>query len=1225
MKRYELSPVGSITALKNIRCLAVRENYKPALLHLDKFSHAIVFYIGNDNKKSKSSHSLSPIRTSVAAILSVDQDLGLVKIKNDVIPHGAAVVDIKPYFPVEDRVRDCVVPAELSGCPQFVEEGNIPEACGDEDPGEVIAEGKDHEQTVINPCGVIRKTEGRCFIEFGDADEALFGYYAGFSHIRIIWWFSRFEKDNFRKTTTCRPPYEKAPVTGIFASRSPVRPNPIGLTTARILKINSNRKTIEITPIDAFDKTPVMDVKPYIPAVDRVKEFNVPQWVDHWSDWYIEEEPEKHSGFTALAGSDFNKLSGLSGRIEEPDAAPAPAPTAARRESADGSHIVVTGARENNLKNISLRIPKNRMTVISGLSGSGKSSIAFDTIYAESQRRFMDSISSTGRQFFKQFEKPKVDQISNLPPAIAVEQKSISRNIRSTVGTVSDINDYLRLLYARIGVRHCPRCGRAVEAKTVHEIMKLLSDLCGYTSFNIVSLKSGKPRYPHEPSGAPLTEEEAGILKRTVKDLLEEENGAFKVVIPGDESFILHTRNHCYYCGLSFFELTPSFFSSNNPESMCPVCDGLGTKMNVSPDLIVSRPERSVLDEASAWWGDLRKYIRNPTGNWMKGEIIALAQSMEIDLELPWNQLPKEFRQKALFGTDGEIVSLRYKGSNGRSGDISRPVEGAVNHIKRLFRGSHNKSSGEFYMQFMEEEPCPACHGEQLCAESRFVTVADRRFPETAAMSIDSLKAWLRELPKQLSSEQLLISGEIIDSLLNKANALIDVGLHYLTLRRTLPTLSGGEAQRLRLSTQLGCGLTNLLYILDEPSAGLHASDQRRLIDTMKRLRDNGNTLIVVEHDAATMLEADHLIEIGPGAGIGGGHVTAEGSPKEVMADSASVTGSYLSGELVTGPAPGKTRRKPYGFLTIRGARKNNLKKVDASFPLGMFICVTGRSGSGKSSLVTKTLSPILGYYYDHDVLLKGDYDSIEGAEQIDSIVTITQEAIGRTPRSNPATYTGVFDEIRKIFASTPEARKRKYPANRFSFNSKDGRCGACSGEGRKRIEMNFMPDIWITCPECRGRRFNSETLQVTYKDRNIADILEMDIEEAGDLFAENEKAAQILNTLRDVGLGYLKIGQSATTLSGGEAQRVKLSKELSKQKKGKTLYILDEPTAGLHFVDIDHLLTLIHRIVDEGNTVIVIEHNADMKRNADWIIELGPEGGDRGGYIISEGAPERG
>ncbi|MBU2515831.1 excinuclease ABC subunit UvrA [bacterium] len=1235
MATYSLRPVGYLEQLDNGQELFINDDYKPALLHVNKFSHIIILWLNRDREnfyrkiKTLSEQyyncfqnlgSQSPVEVSVARVKSIDEANGSIRIDDIIIPNDATILDLKPYFPIEDRVQNFVIPDDLSNTPNFfqsIKSKKLLQALRDRQLGNA---NQILDSLEIDQSGSFIKKQGHCQIKLFDASSEFLESLGLFSHIQILWWFNRFEKESYRKTTQCNPPYEKAPRTGVFATRSPVRPNPIALTTARILKIDRSKKILSISSIDAFDKTPIIDVKPYIPFLNRVKTFSVPNWLDHWSEWFEEEEEIQGNNIALTTTSDFERLGGLLSPREPALIEEQVSTQDVQADEASSDFIVIKGARENNLQGISLKIPKNKLTVITGLSGSGKSSLAFDTLYAESQRRFMDSISASGRQIFKQFERPAVDQVLNLPPAIAVEQKSVGRNSRSSVGTASDISDYMRLLFAKVGVVHCPKCGRAVEKKSVHQILQLLTNLPPGMSFGITLMDSNQVDHlytvPEEIGNSDYKEQ----VRTKVEQILEAEKGALKVITSEGDDYILHTRNHCYYCGVSFFDLTPSFFSNNNPESMCPNCDGLGTKMSVSPERIVSKPEKSLLDSASEWWGDLRKFLKNPTGNWMKGEVIALAQSVGIDLETPWKDLPSEFQKKALFGTDGEIVNLTFRGTRGRDGNINRPVEGAVNHIKRLFSNSHEKNSSEFYLQFIQKEECPACHGEQLNPVARFVTVAQKRFPEVSAMSIDSLQKWMDEIPEKMSNSEYQLSKEIIQTIGKKAKALIDVGLHYLSLNRQMPTLSGGEAQRLRLATQLGCGLTNLLYILDEPSVGLHHSDHDRLIETMKQLRDMGNTLVVVEHNTSTMLQADHLIDIGPGAGIKGGHIVAQGKPSEVMAVENSMTGKYLNEDLFVGKSLPKKQRKPQGYLKLTGACKNNLKNVTVKIPLAMFVCITGKSGSGKSSLITDTLSPLLAHYYNHGNLLKGDYEKIEGVEKLNGVISITQEAIGRTPRSNPATYTGLFDEIRNIFASTDQAQQQGYTSSRFSFNSKEGRCEACEGEGRKRVEMNFMPDVWITCSECHGKRFNNDTLQITYKDKTIADVLEMDINEATAFFTNNKKAAQILMTLQDVGLGYIKLGQSALTLSGGEAQRVKLAKQLSKSSSGKTLYILDEPTTGLHFNDIEHLLNLLHRITEAGNTVIVVEHNVDLIRNADWIIDLGPEGGEKGGYLIAAG-----
>jgi excinuclease ABC subunit A len=694
------------------------------------------------------------------------------------------------------------------------------------------------------------------------------------------------------------------------------------------------------------------------------------------------------------------------------------------------------------------------------------------------------------------------------------------------------------------------------------------------------------------------------------------------VVLEGGEELLLTQLLVCPHCDIFFFDMSPALFSFNNPEGMCSDCNGLGVKLDVDPDLVVTDPDKSLLDGASPWYGELRKV--KPSGNWMRSELFALADVRQVDLEVPWRELPESFRQAALYGTGDEIISWTYDmKKRGRSISFERPVAGAVNNIKRILQQTHSEHVRQQLMAFMTEQPCPTCDGERLGAEGRIVTVGGTRFPEVASMTLAQAYQWVTGLAQRLSPEQRQIASEILGELEGRLESLLNVGLHYLTLDRPAPTLSGGEGQRIRLATQLSSGLTGLLYVLDEPSIGLHPRDHQALLDTLTRLRDVGNTVVVVEHDEDTMRAADWLIDLGPGAGMLGGEVVAAGTPEAVMADPASLTGRYLTGELRVASPNGTERREPEDWLTLTGARLHNLKEIDARFPLGLMTCVTGVSGSGKSSLVIQTLSPALARALQGAGDTPGPHGHINGLDHVDKVIDVDQSPIGRTPRSNPATYVGAFDEIRKLFAQTPEAKERKYKARRFSFNAKDGRCEVCGGHGRRRIEMHFLPDVWVTCSECDGKRFNRQTLEIAYQGKSIADVLDMDIEEALAFFAGHERITRILQTLHDVGLGYLKLGQSALTLSGGEAQRVKLAKELCRPDTGRTVYILDEPTTGLHFADIQKLLDVLHRLTRAGNTVIVIEHNLDVIKAADWVIDLGPEGGDAGGYVVAEGRPE--
>jgi len=925
--------------------------------------------------------------------------------------------------------------------------------------------------------------------------------------------------------------------------------------------------------------------------------------------------------------------------------------------------IVIRGARQHNLKDITVTIPRHKFVVVTGVSGSGKSSLAFDTLYAEGQRRYVESLSSYARQFLNQMEKPKVDQITGLSPAIAIEQKSVSKNPRSTVGTVTEVMDYLRVLYARVGVPHCPQCGRGVLPQTAQQITTQLAALPAGSRFQLLAPVVRGRKGTHSDVLAAARQEgftRARIdgkvvnlgsatpnLAKTKRHSIElivdrlqtppEANGDFRqrltdsvetalragnglvTVDLGEQEITLSEHNACPDCDISFPPLSPQMFSFNSPAGMCPECNGLGVKLQLDPERIVPHPEHSLLDGASPWYGNLRK---KQESSWTVNVLHTIAEFYGVDLELPWKELPEHFRHVLFYGSGEEKIFFRHDGNAG-SWESNQPTRGIIYHLNRLFRQTKSEYRRRWYMQFMSELPCPMCHGERLCAESRFVTLGGLRIPEVGEMSIAEAHAWVSNLHRHFSEEQVDIAGELLKEIRERLQFMLNVGLHYLTLNRAAPSLSGGESQRIRLASQLGCGLVGVSYILDEPSIGLHSRDHRALLDTLLRLRDMGNTVIVIEHDADTMRAADWLIDLGPGPGRLGGDLVAAGTPDEVLADTHSLTGEYLSGKRQVVSPNGHTRRTPGGWLTVRGARLHNLKRIDARFPLGVLCCVTGVSGSGKSSLVSSTLHPALSHALHGAQTAPGPHDRIDGLEQVDKVIHITQDPIGRTPRSNPATYVKVFDEVRKVFAMTPEAKARGYRPDRFSFNVKGGRCEDCLGYGQKKVEMHFLPDVWVTCKSCDGRRFNRATLEIEYKGRNIADVLDLDIQDALALFAYHPAIARVLQTLHDVGLDYLKMGQSALTLSGGEAQRVKLAKELSRASTGRTVYILDEPTTGLHFADIQKLLDVLHQLVDAGNTVIVIEHNLDVIRSADWIVDLGPEGGAAGGEIIAEGPPE--
>ncbi len=928
--------------------------------------------------------------------------------------------------------------------------------------------------------------------------------------------------------------------------------------------------------------------------------------------------------------------------------------------------IVVRGAQQHNLKQIDVTIPRNKLVVLTGVSGSGKSSLAFDTIYAEGQRRYVESLSSYARQFLGQMEKPRVDYIGGLSPAIAIEQKAVSKNPRSTVGTVTEVLDYMRVLFARVGELHCPECGRHVQAQSAQQIAWQLAALPAGTRFQLLTPVVNKRKGTHTElleqlrgdgyirariDGVPVELTESIKLAKTKQHTIElivdrlevpaEDDKDFNTrlmdsvetalhagegeiiadVVEGDE--ILFSEHHaCPHCELSFPELSPQLFSFNSPLGMCPECNGLGTKLEVDVDVVVSDPDVSLMDGALRWFGELRK----KKDSWMLRELSSVAKHYAVDLETPWNELPERFRNVILYGSGDERFHFTYhvEGDSGTwKGESERAIEGAIPCISRRFRQTKSESTRRWYTSFMSEQPCPGCSGSRLRPEARGVLVGGRTITEITALPIDAAHAWVEQLPGHFNAEQMEIAGEVLKEIRDRLQFMLNVGLHYLTLDRPAPSLSGGEAQRIRLASQIGCGLVGVLYILDEPSIGLHARDNRSLLETLCNLRDMGNTVLVVEHDAETMEAADWILDLGPGAGVLGGEVVAAGTPDDLRSHPTSLTGQYLSGARAV-VAPNGGRREPAnGSLVLRGARLHNLRSIDARFPLGVFTCVTGVSGSGKSSLVAETLYPALARALNRAETRPGPYATLEGLEHLDKVINITQDPIGRTPRSNPATYVKLFGEIRQVFASTPEAKVRGYRKGRFSFNTKGGRCEACKGYGKKKIEMHFLPDVWVTCKECRGARYNRETLQIHYKGKNIADVLDMDVQEALAFFQNLPKIARKLQTLHDVGLDYVKLGQSATTLSGGEAQRVKLAKELSRVATGRTVYILDEPTTGLHFADIQKLLDVLHRLTDAGNTVIVIEHNLDVIKTADWIVDLGPEGGDGGGRIVAEGSPE--
>lgn len=920
-------------------------------------------------------------------------------------------------------------------------------------------------------------------------------------------------------------------------------------------------------------------------------------------------------------------------------------------------YIDIKGAREHNLKGIDVKIPRNKMVVLTGLSGSGKSSLAFDTIYAEGQRRYMESLSSYARQFLGQMEKPNVESISGLSPAISIDQKSTNRNPRSTVGTVTEIYDYYRLLYARIGTPHCPKCGKEIKKQTVDQMVDAVMALPERTKIQLLApvvrgrkgehvkifdqaRKSGYVRVMVDGHQYELSEEikleknkkhnisivvdrlmvREGIEKRLTDSLettLKLAEGLAVVDLPDQEEAMTFSQSFsCPDCGISFEEIEPRSFSFNNPFGACPVCHGLGYKMEFSPELMIPDTSLSISQGAIAVMG---WQSAADASSFTHAILVALAEAYHFDLDTPFRDYPQEIQDVILHGTGGREVRVHYRGQRGE-GVYDVAFEGLIKNVERRYRETGSELTKQEYENFMTITPCKECGGRRLKKESLAVTIGGKNISELTELSITDLNTFMEQL--KLTKQQHLIGDQVIKEIRSRLGFLIDVGLDYLMLSRATATLSGGEAQRIRLATQIGSGLVGVAYILDEPSIGLHQRDNDKLLKTLKNLRDLGNTLIVVEHDEDTMLEADWIVDIGPGAGEHGGYLVAEGTAQDIMKCEKSVTGAYLSGRIRI-PVPSQ-RRQPTGFLHIIGAAENNLKYINVDIPLGVMTCVTGVSGSGKSSIVNEILYKRLARDLNHArTIHPGKHDDIMGMEQLDKVINIDQSPIGRTPRSNPATYTGVFDLIRDLFASSVGAKERGYKKGRFSFNVKGGRCEACAGDGIIKIEMHFLADIYVPCEVCHGKRYNRETLEVKYKGKNIYEVLDMTVEEAVKFFENVPSIRRKLETLNDVGLSYIKLGQPSTTLSGGEAQRIKLATELSKRSTGRTIYILDEPTTGLHFADVHKLTEILRRLAEGGNTVVVIEHNLDVIKTADYIIDVGPEGGARGGTIVACGTPE--
>lgn len=1078
---------------KAITKLTLKKGFVKAIIKLDTFSHCLIF-----TKDRTKLHCYG------AKIHEIHKKSGEILV--DGVELKGKIIDIKPYFPCEERIVE-----------SFKKQNPVIIPFKENPIGEYL---------FVNNTGVIQFRESE-FLNSKEIELVLERIEEG-DYLRVLWWFHRFDKKEFRKNRMCKPPYENAPRTGIFATRSPIRPNPIASTVVKVKKVDKYNHFLEVFGFDGFENSMILQIMPYN-SVDVFNDVKVPKWVEHWTDYKTFKQPKNNIQFINSKEDDNKSEHIYIEELEEESILEA--------GKVNYNEIVVENASIHNLKNISVKIPKNKITVFTGVSGSGKSSLAFDTIYYESQKQFIDLISSNS--YIKDnINDTKVERITGLQPAIAIEQRNLGMNPRSTVGSVSKIGDYLKLLYATIGERICPNC---------HEIIS--------------------------------------------------------------------KNNVCSKCGEVFFKLTPGLFSNNHPDYMCPVCKGLGEEFQIDINSIITNPEKSILDGASPWWGDLRKYREKPNANWMKGEVLALAEDINENLEVPFRDLSETFKKELFYGTKGREVSLSYENSNGRKGTIRRPVEGVVNTMYRLLRDKNSNKSIAHLEPFIVKKKCSRCKGEALREEGRLVRVCKTRYPEAASMSITNLRDWCHRTYNVLTQKEKEISKAIFKKILFYLRRIEKVGLSYLSLNRSVPSLSGGEAQRLKLATQFGSGLRNILYIMDEPSKGLHPRDYSFLIETIKDLKKLDNTIIMVEHKKAFINMADHIVEIGPRAGRYGGNVIRS---EEVKNHKKLANRREHVEELQF-----KTKGKSIcgdKVLKLKGATTNNLKNINIKIPLSKLIGVIGVSGSGKSSLVAKTLYPAVLKALDKKTDNIGEYKEVMGAENFNEVYYVSQRAIGKTPRSNPGTYSGVFDLIRDFYANLDKAKQKKLTKKHFSFNSKKGWCPECKGTGEIAIPMHFMQDIYTPCSKCNGKRYHNRVLEIEYKGYNISDLLELEVNEVKEVFTEEDKIFHILDIIDKVGLGYLKLGQRATTLSGGEAQRIKLAKELCRGKTKDVLYILDEPTTGLHDEDTKKLIYILKELRNKGATVIMIEHNPLIIKEADWIIEMGPEGGALGGHIINEG-----
>lgn len=1101
---YQLNAIGRLKKEMSGITLRLGREFRRGLKFIELFSHIHVFYAEERGENTVLSEK-------IMEVLSADKKNGILKLCcNDWKMEQAYVFDLKPYIPCEDSVRKSSC---ISYNSDHIQEAQIKEWQAKSGQG------------MLPQIGKVRKNNGKIYLQL-DSEYQLSAF-SGCSHIKLIWWFHKFDSAAYRGCVECSPPYENAPRTGVFATRSPVRPNLLAMTITRVLKYDINMGRIYIQDAECFDMTPCIAIWPYCEQSDLIREARVAFWMEQWPKWLNEGSADTVKGKLDSHSRNPQEISGLCDEAYKEEWEK----LLAEDEQSENTAIYVKGARENNLKGIDCSIPYRKVTAVVGVSGSGKSSLVQDTIYAECKRR-MGCLT----EHDSDMKKPNIDSISGAIPAVLISQKEIGKNSRSTVGTYSNAYDYLRMIYALCGIRYCPQCGERIER----------------------------------------------------------------------DSLV------CRRCERLLFELTPASFNYTNPESMCPVCNGSGEKEQIDITGIIEDPKISILDGASSWWGKLRNFIRNPNANWMKGQVIGLAQKMNVDLEAPWCELPEEFRHQLLYGSGTDPVVFNYTNKkNGRKGEICRPVEGVCHIIERLCSEKNNTAlTGKFIKKVL----CDYCQGERLNAEGRLVSIGNIRYPQAAGMTFAEIIQWCRTIPALLERKEAERVKGYVQKLFRLALCAEELGIGHLELSRSTASLSGGEAQRMKFLAGMQNQLSGVLYVLDEPSKGLHPKDYSKIAGMINRLKQNGNTVLMVEHNEDMIRIADQLIEIGPKPGEKGGYLIGEGSIPQLLMHSDSQTVRYMKKreQLIIYR---KKDPETLSWMCIHGARYHNLKNITVTIPVHAITCICGVSGSGKSSLVNGVL------FQDISKLIRGDRnlefcDSIENADIFARIVMIEQSAIGKTPRSVPATYMGVMDEIRELFAMTREAEQAGLTAAAFSFNSSSGQCAKCRGEGQ--IQPGFLRDIWVTCPDCKGKRYQKQILDITFRGRNIYDVLEMSVDEAADFFKSTETICRVLDILREVGLGYLKLGQSSTALSGGEASRLKLAKELAGKDNAETLYLIDEPTTGLHFSDVGNLLRLFQKLIDNGSTIILIEHNKQILDNCDWLIELGPGAGKEGGYVVS-------